>query len=247
MIDSTFATPYLCRPLDFGADIVVHSLTKFMGGHGNSIGGIIVDGGKFPWDRGNFPQLTEPSRAYHGMKFYETFGNIAYIIRARVEGLRDIGPCISPFNSFLFLQGIETLGPRMDRHVANALAVAQFLESHQLVTWVRYPSLPSSPYYALARKYLPKGAGAVFSFGIKGGYEAGRKFINSAKLLSHLANVGDARSLVIHPSSTTHAQLSAAEQVAAGVAPDMVRLSIGIEDLDDILWDIGQALEASQK
>jgi O-acetylhomoserine (thiol)-lyase len=247
MIDSTFATPYLCRPLDFGADIVVHSLTKFMGGHGNSIGGIIVDGGKFPWDKGNFPQLTEPSRAYHGMKFHETFGNIAYIIKARVEGLRDIGPCISPFNSFLFLQGIETLGPRMDRHVSNALAAAQFLESHKLVTWVRYPSLPSSPYYALAQKYLPKGAGAVFSFGIKGGYEAGRKFINSAKLLSHLANVGDARSLVIHPSSTTHAQLSAAEQAAAGVTTDMVRLSIGIEDLDDILWDIDQALEASQK
>jgi O-acetylhomoserine (thiol)-lyase len=247
MIDNTFATPYLCRPLDFGADIVVHSLTKFMGGHGNSIGGIIVDGGKFPWDKGNFPQLTEPSRAYHGMKFHETFGNIAYIIKARVEGLRDLGPCISPFNSFLFLQGIETLGPRMDRHVSNALAVARFLESHKLVTWVRYPSLPSSPYYALAKKYLPQGAGAVFSFGIKGGYEAGRKFINSAKLLSHLANVGDARSLVIHPSSTTHQQLSAHEQVAAGVTPDLVRLSIGIEDLDDILWDIDQALEASQK
>jgi O-acetylhomoserine (thiol)-lyase len=247
MIDNTFATPYLCRPLDFGADIVVHSLTKFMGGHGNSIGGIIVDGGKFPWDKGNFPQLTEPSRAYHGMKFHETFGNIAYIIKARVEGLRDLGPCISPFNSFLFLQGIETLGPRMDRHVSNALAVARFLESHKLVTWVRYPSLPSSPYYTLAKKYLPQGAGAVFSFGIKGGYEAGRKFINSAKLLSHLANVGDARSLVIHPSSTTHQQLSAHEQVAAGVTPDLVRLSIGIEDLDDILWDIDQALEASQK
>jgi O-acetylhomoserine (thiol)-lyase len=247
LIDNTFATPYLCRPLDFGADIVVHSLTKFMGGHGNSIGGIIVDGGKFPWDKGNFPQLTEPSRAYHGMKFYETFGNIGYIIKARVEGLRDFGPCISPFNSFLFLQGIETLGPRMDRHVSNALAVARFLESHKLVTWVRYPSLPSSPYYALARKYLPQGAGAVFSFGIKGGYEAGRKFINSAKLLSHLANVGDARSLVIHPSSTTHQQLSAPEQVAAGVTPDLVRLSIGIEDVDDILWDIDQALDASQK
>jgi O-acetylhomoserine (thiol)-lyase len=247
MIDNTFATPYLCRPLEFGADIVVHSLTKFMGGHGTSIGGIIVDGGKFPWDQGHFPQLTEPSRAYHGMKFYETFGNIAYIVKARVEGLRDMGTCISPFNSFLFLQGIETLGPRMDRHVANALAVARFLESHPRVSWVRYPSLASNPYHALARKYLPQGAGAVFSFGIRGGYEAGRKFIDSARLLSHLANVGDARSLVIHPSSTTHQQLSAAEQAAAGVTPDMIRLSIGIEDLDDILWDIDQALDASQK
>ena len=204
VIDNTFATPYLCRPIDHGADIVLHSLTKFMGGHGNSIGGIIVDSGKFPWDKGNFPQLTEPSRAYHGMKFFETFGPLAFIIKARVEGLRDIGPCISPFNSFLLLQGIETLGPRMDRHVANALKAAQFLESHKQVSWVRYPSLPSNQYYRLAQKYLPAGAGAIFSFGIKGGYEAGRKFIDSVKLVSHLANVGDARSLVIHPASTTH-------------------------------------------
>jgi len=247
VIDNTFATPYLCRPIDFGADIVVHSLTKFMGGHGTSIGGVIVDSGKFPWNNGKFPQLTEPSRAYHGMKFFETFGNIAYILKARVEGLRDFGTCISPFNSFLFLQGIETLGPRMDRHVSNALAAAKFLEAHKHVSWVRYPSLASNPYYSLAQKYLPKGAGAVFSFGIKGGYQAGRKFIDSAKLLSHLANVGDARSLVIHPASTTHQQLSAAEQAAAGVTPDLVRLSIGIEDIDDILWDLDQALEASQK
>ncbi len=247
IIDNTFATPYLCRPIDFGADIVVHSLTKFMGGHGNSIGGVIVDSGKFPWNNGKFPQLTEPSRAYHGMKFFETFGNIAYILKARVEGLRDFGTCISPFNSFLFLQGIETLGPRMDRHVSNALDAAKFLEAHKHVTWVRYPSLASDQYYGLAQKYVPKGAGAVFSFGIKGGYEAGRKFINSAKLLSHLANVGDARSLVIHPASTTHQQLSAAEQAAAGVTPDLVRLSIGIEDIDDILWDLDQALEASQR
>ena len=180
------------------------------------------------------------------MKFCETFGTIAFIIKARVEGLRDIGPCISPFNSFLFLQGIETLGLRMDRHVSNALAAAKFLEAHQHVSWVNYPSLASNPYYALAQKYLPKGAGAVFSFGIKGGYEAGRKFIDSVKLLSHLANVGDARSLVIHPASTTHQQLSAAEQAAAGVTPDLVRLSIGLEDIDDILWDLDQALEASQ-
>lgn len=246
MIDSTFATPYVCRPIDFGADIVVHSLTKFLGGHGNSIGGIIVDSGKFDWNSGKFPQLSEPSRAYHGMKFAETFGNIAYIIRARVEGLRDIGACLSPFNSFLFLQGIETLGMRMDRHLANSLAVAQHLEQHPLVGWVKYPSLPSSPYYTLAQKYTPKGAGAVFSFGLRGGYEAGRRFIDNLKLISHLANVGDARSLVIHPASTTHQQLSANEQAAAGVLPDMVRLSIGLEDLDDILWDLNQGLDASQ-
>jgi len=181
------------------------------------------------------------------LRFTETFGNLAFIIKARVEGLRDMGPCLSPFNAFLFLQGIETLGPRMDRHVANARAVAEFLEAHRLVSWVRYPSLPSSPYHALAAKYLPKGAGAVFSFGIKGGYEAGKKFIDSVKLFSHLANVGDARSLVIHPASTTHQQLSPSEQLAAGVTPDMVRLSIGLEDIEDLLWDLDQALEASQK
>lgn len=247
VIDNTFATPYLCRPIDFGADIVVHSLTKFMGGHGNSIGGIIVDGGRFPWKQGAFPQLNGPARSYHGLVFSDVFGNLAFIIRARVEGLRDMGPCMSPFNAFLFLQGIETLGMRMERHVCSALAVARFLERHELVTWVKHPSLPSSPYYALAEKYMPKGAGAVFSFGIKGGYAAGKKFIDSVKLFSHLANVGDARSLVIHPASTTHQQLSAAEQAAAGVTPDMVRLSIGLEDIDDILWDLDQALRASQE
>jgi O-acetylhomoserine (thiol)-lyase len=245
VIDNTFATPYLCRPIDYGADIVVHSLTKFMGGHGTSIGGVVVDGGRFPWEKGEFPQLTKPSPAYHGMVYSETFGNLAYIVRARVEGLRDMGMCLSPFNAFLFLQGIETLALRMDRHVANAAAAARFLQEHPLVSWVKYPSLPSSPYYALAQKYLPKGAGAIFSFGIKGGYEAGRKFIDSVKLFSHLANVGDARSLVIHPASTTHQQLKAAEQAAAGVTPDMVRLSIGLEDIDDILWDLGQALESA--
>ena len=247
VIDNTFATPYLCRPIDWGADIVVHSLTKFMGGHGNSIGGIVVDGGKFDWSKGDFPQLTKPSRAYHGIVFWDVFQAIAFIIRARVEALRDFGPCISPFNSFLFLQGIETLSMRMDRHVANALAVAKYLEDHDDVTWVKLPSLPSSPYYALAQKYLPKGAGSVFSFGIKGGYEAGKKLIDSVKIFSHLANVGDARSLIIHPPSTTHQQLSPAEQLAAGVEPDMVRLSVGLEDLDDILWDLDQALAASQK
>src|SRR6266849_3675602 len=242
VIDNTFATPYLCRPIDYGADIVVHSLTKFMGGHGNSIGGMIVDGGKFDWNNGKFPQLTEPSRAYHGMKFHEVFGNLAFIIRARVEGLRDLGPCMSPFNSFLFIQGVETLGMRMDRHLANSLAVAEWLERNPLVTWVKYPSLKSSPYYSIAKKYTPKGAGAVFSFGIKGGYNSGKKFIDSLKLFSHLANVGDARSLVIHPASTTHQQLSADEQVAAGVEPDMVRFSVGLEDTEDILWDVDQAL-----
>jgi len=242
VIDSTFATPYLCRPIDFGADIVVHSLTKFMGGHGNSIGGIIVDSGRFPWKEGNFPQLTQPARSYHGLVFSEAFGPLAYIIKARVEGLRDMGACLSPFNAFLFLQGIETLGLRMERHVSNALAAAQFLEAHKLVCWVKYPGLPSSPYHGLARKYLPKGPGAIFSFGIQGGYEAGKKFINNVKLFSHLANVGDARSLVIHPASTTHQQLSPAEQQAAGVTPDMIRLSIGLEDIDDILWDLDQAL-----
>jgi O-acetylhomoserine (thiol)-lyase len=247
MIDNTFATPYVCRPIDYGADIVVHSLTKFMGGHGTSIGGIIVDGGKFDWAKSKHPQINTPSRAYHGMNFSEVFGAIAFIIRTRVEGLRDIGPCISPFNAFQFLQGIETLGMRMDRHLSNALAVAQHLEKHPVVSWVKYPSLPSSPYAKLAQKYTPKGAGAVFSFGIKGGLDAGRKLIDSLKIFSHLANVGDARSLVIHPSSTTHQQLSAAEQAAAGVSPDLVRLSIGLEDLDDILWDLDQGLAASQK
>ncbi len=246
MIDNTFATPYLCRPIDYGADIVVHSLTKFMGGHGTSIGGIIVDSGKFPWEKGKFPGLNDPAPAYHGMKFRETFGPIAYIIKCRVDGLRDLGPCISPFNSFLFLQGIETLGMRMDRHISNSLATAQFLEKHPSVEWVKYPSLPSSPYYATAQKYLPKGAGAVFSFGIKGGYDAGKKFIDSLKIFSHLANVGDARSLVIHPASTTHQQLSAEQQLSAGVEPGMVRLSVGLEDIEDILWDLEQALGAAK-
>ena len=247
VIDNTFATPYVCRPIDYGADIVVHSLTKFMGGHGTSIGGIIVDGGKFDWSKSKHPQINQPSRAYHGMNFAEVFGAIAFIIRCRVEGLRDLGPCMSPFNAFQFLQGIETLGMRMDRHLANSLAVAKHLEKHSLVNWVKYPSLPSSPYFKVAQKYTPKGAGAVFSFGIKGGYEAGKKFIDNLKIFSHLANVGDARSLVIHPSSTTHQQLSRPEQEAAGVTVDLVRLSVGLEDLEDILWDLDQALEASQK
>ena len=249
VIDNTFASPYLCRPIEHGANIVVASLTKFMGGHGNSIGGIIVDGGKFDWSKSAHNLLNKPSPAYHGLVFADLpspLNAIAFILKARVEGLRDLGPCVSPFNSFLFLQGVETLGPRMDRHVANAQAAAEFLENHSLVKWVKYPGLKSSPYHALAQKYMPKGPGAVFSFGIKGGYEAGKKFVDNMKLFSHLANVGDARSLVIHPSSTTHQQLNPEQQAAAGVEPDMIRLSIGIEDLEDILWDLDQALQASQ-
>ncbi|HEU0123127.1 MAG TPA: O-acetylhomoserine aminocarboxypropyltransferase/cysteine synthase family protein [Bryobacteraceae bacterium] len=249
IVDNTFASPYLCRPLEHGANIVVTSLTKFIGGHGNSIGGAIIDGGNFDWSKSAHSLLNKPSPAYHGLVFSDLpapLNAIAFILRARVEGLRDLGPCVSPFNSFLFLQGVETLGPRMDRHVANSQAVAEHLESHKNVKWVKYPGLKSSPYHALAQKYLPKGAGAVFSFGITGGYEAGRKFVDNLKLFSHLANVGDARSLVIHPASTTHQQLSPEQQAAAGVEPDMIRLSIGIEDLEDILWDIDQALAASQ-
>ena len=242
IIDNTFATPYLCRPIDHGADIVVHSLTKFMGGHGTSIGGIIVDSGKFPWKEGKFPQMNEPSKGYHGMVFSDTFGPIAYIIKARVEGLRDLGPCISPFNAFLFLQGIETLSLRMDRHVQNAMAVATYLEAHPLVTWVKYPGLRSSPFYTLAQKYMTKGAGAVFSFGLKGGKEAGSAFVDKLMIFSHLANVGDARSLVIQPSATTHQQLNEEQQAAAGVSPDMVRLSVGLENIEDLLWDLEQAL-----
>ncbi len=242
VIDNTFASPYLCRPIDFGADIVVQSLTKFMGGHGNSIGGIIIDSGKFDWTKGNFPMLTKPSPAYHGLVYTDVLGPLSYIIKCRVEGLRDMGACLSPFNAFLFLQGIETLGLRMDRHVSNTLAIAKYLDEHAKVEWVKYPSLPTSPYYQLAQKYLPKGAGAVFSFGIKGGYESAKKFVDSLKLFSHLANVGDQRSLVIQPAATTHQQLDAKNQLAAGVTPDMVRFSIGTEDLDDILWDIEQGL-----
>ncbi|MCK6625182.1 MAG: O-acetylhomoserine aminocarboxypropyltransferase/cysteine synthase [Anaerolineae bacterium] len=247
IVDNTFATPYLCRPLEWGADIVVHSATKFIGGHGTSIGGVIVDGGRFPWDNGLFPGMTEPSKGYHGIRFFETFGDFAWIMKARVESLRDMGPALSPFNAFLFLQGLETLGVRMRQHVANAQAVAEFLAGHKAVTWVSYPSLPDSPFRSLAQKYLPQGAGAVFTFGIKGGLAAGKKFIESVQLFSHLANVGDAKSLVIHPASTTHAQLSEEEQLAGGVSPDLIRLSIGLEDVEDLLWDLDQALENSQK
>jgi O-acetylhomoserine (thiol)-lyase len=245
MIDNTFASPYLCRPIEHGADIVVHSATKFIGGHGTSIGGVIVDSGRFPWENGGFPQLLEPSKGYHGIRFRETFGDIAYIVKARVEGLRDFGPALSPFNSFLFLQGLETLNLRMDRHSNNALAVAEHLSGHPHISWVSYPGLASSPYYKLAQKYLPLGAGAILTFGIRGGFEAGRRFIDSLKLFSHLANVGDAKSLVIHPASTTHQQLTDDEKVTAGVTNDLVRLSVGLEEIDDILWDLDQALETA--
>src|SRR5713101_4913830 len=247
MIDNTFASPSLCRPIEHGADIVVQSATKFIGGHGTSIGGVIVDSGRFPWDRGAFPQMLEPSKGYHGIRFYETFGDFAYIMKARVEGLRDFGPALSPFNSFLFLQGLETLKLRMESHSRNALAVAQYLSEHPHVGWVNYPGLPSSPYYKLTQKYLPLGAGAIMTFGIRGGLEAGRRFIESLKLFSHLANVGDAKSLVIHPASTTHQQLSDEEKVTAGVTNDLVRLSVGIEEIEDILWDLDQALAVAHR
>src|SRR5450755_4269571 len=244
MIDNTFASPYLCRPIEHGADIVVHSATKFIGGHGTSIGGVIVDSGRFPWDRGRFPQLLEPSKGYHGIRFYETFGDFAYIMKARVEGLRDFGPALSPFNSFQFLQGLETLKLRMECHTRNAMEVARFLGGHPNVSWVNYPGLASNRYHAFAKKYLPKGAGAIMSFGIRGGLNAGKRFIESLQLISHLANVGDAKSLVIHPASTTHQQLSDEEKKFCGISNDMIRLSVGIEEIEDILWDLDQALSA---
>ena len=247
IIDNTVATPYLCRPFEYGADIVVHSMTKFLGGHGNSIGGIVVDSGKFNWANGKFPELVEPDPSYHDMKFWETFGPLAYMIKMRVQLLRDIGAALSPFNAFLILQGVETLSLRVQRHCDNALKVAQFLEKHPAVTWVNYPGLASHATHALAKKYLQHGFGAILGFGIKGGLQAGIKFINSLTLLSHLANLGDAKTLVIHPASTTHQQLSPAEQQATGVTEDFVRLSVGIEDIEDILADVDQALATSQK
>ena len=246
VVDNTFGSPYLCRPIEWGADIVVQSATKFVGGHGTSIGGVIVDGGTFPWDNGNFPGMVEPSKGYHGIRFYETFGDWAWIMKARVESMRDMGSAISPFNSFLLLQGLETLGLRMDRHVENAQRVAEHLDAHPGVAWVSYAGLADNPYHGLAGKYLPKGPGAIFTFGVKGGFEAGRRFIENVRLFSHLANVGDAKSLVIHPASTTHAQLSEDEQIAAGLGPDMIRISVGVEDIDDLLWDLDHALEAAE-
>jgi O-acetylhomoserine (thiol)-lyase len=245
ILDNT-VSPYLLRPVDHGVDIVVYSATKFIGGHGTSLGGLIVDSGKFDWTQGGrFPLIAGPDPSYHGINFVEALkpiGNIAYIIKARVVLLRDLGPALSPFNSFLFLQGLETLHLRMPRHSENALAVAQYLQKHQKVAWVNYPGLESSPDYERARKYLKKGAGAIIGFGIKGGLEAGKKFINSLELISHLANIGDAKSLAIHPATTTHQQLSEEERLATGVTPDFIRLSIGLEHIDDIIADIDQAL-----
>jgi O-acetylhomoserine (thiol)-lyase len=246
VVDNTATSPALERPIEWGADIVVNSTTKFLGGHGNSIGGVIVDAGKFDWAAsGRFKEFTEPDASYHGLKFTETFGALAFILRARVLGLRDLGPTLSPFNAFLTLQGIETLHIRLQRHSENGLAVAQHLAKHPGVEWVNYPGLESNAYHERAKKYLAKGAGALVTFGIKGGFEAGKKLINSLKLFSLLANIGDAKSLVIHPASTTHQQLSAEEQAAAGVTPGLVRLSVGIEDIRDILTDLDQAIEAA--
>lgn len=244
IVDNTFGTPYLIRPIEFGADIVVHSATKFIGGHGTSIGGVLIDSGNFNWaENGKFSSLTEPDPSYNGIRYTEEFGKMAYITRARVQLLRDTGASISPFNSFMFLQGLETLSLRVERHVSNAKKIAEFLNNNSNVAWVNYPSLEGNKYYELAQKYLPKGAGSIFTFGIKGGVEAGKKFIEGLKIFSLLANVADAKSLVIHPASTTHAQLSEEQQKNAGVTPDMIRLSIGIEDVEDLIYDLKQALE----
>ena len=243
VVDSTFATPYLCRPFEYGADIIVHSATKFIGGHGTSIAGVLIERGKFNWDNGKFPHIVNPSPGYHGVRFYETFGDFAFVMKARVETIRDTGPSLSPFNSFLLLQGLETLSLRMERHCQNALQVAKFLHEHSAVSWVRFAGLPDDPSYELGKRYLPRGTGAIFTFGVKGGYEAGKTVINSVKLFSHLANVGDARSLIIHPASTTHQQLAEEDQLAGGVTPDLIRISVGIENIEDILWDLDQALQ----
>jgi len=242
VVDNTAASPALCRPIEHGADIVVHSLTKYLGGHGTSIGGVLVDSGRFPWDGGRFPEFVEPDASYQGLRFYETFGEQTFAVRTRVRMLRDLGACLSPFNAFLILQGIETLRLRMARHSENALAVAKFLARHKKVTWVLYPALEGHPSYERAKTYLPDGASGLVGFGIKGGMEAGRTFIEGLRLFSHLANIGDARSLAIHPASTTHRQLSEEEQCQAGVTPDFVRLSIGLETIDDVLADLDQAL-----
>ena len=251
VVDNTLASPYLCQPIRHGADIVVHSATKYLGGHGTTMGGVVVESGKFPWDNGRFPDMTQPSKGYHGVRFYETFGDFGFTMKARMETARTLGPTLAPMSAWLLLQGIETLPVRMDRHVQNAQRIAGHLAAHPRVAWVNYPGLADSPYYALARKYLPRGAGGILSFGVKpprGGdaaaaQGAGARFIEAATFMSHLANVGDARTLIIHPASTTHRQLSVDEQRAAGVTPDMVRMSVGIESVDDILWDIDQALD----
>jgi O-acetylhomoserine (thiol)-lyase len=242
VLDNTVPSPYLCRPLDWGADIVVHSATKYIGGHGTTMGGLIVEAGRFNWANGRFPEFTSPSPGYHGVIFHETFGDFGYTMKARMEIMRTFGPALSPMNAWLLLQGLESLPVRMDRHCANTLAVAKFLKDHPRVAWVNYPGLPGDKYHALAQKYLPKGASGLLNFGVKGGAAAGVRFIEAAQFMSHLANIGDAKTLIIHPASTTHRQMSDDDQLKAGVTPDMIRMSVGIESLDDILWDIDQAL-----
>jgi O-acetylhomoserine (thiol)-lyase len=259
VVDNTLASPYLCRPIDHGADIVVHSATKYLGGHGTTLGGVVVESGRFPWDNGRFPEMVEPSRGYHGVRFFETFGDFGFTMKARMETVRTLGPTLAPMSAWMLLQGIETLPVRMDRHCANALRVAEFLEAHPAVAWVNYPGLPSSPYHALAKRYMPRGAGGILCFGIRArpdqprgvpagpadaeaARRAGERFIDAATFMSHLANVGDARTLDIHPGSTTHRQLSHDEQLRAGVTPDLIRLSVGLESIDDILGDLDQSL-----
>ncbi len=254
VIDNTLASPYLCQPIKHGADILVHSVTKYLGGHGTTMGGVVVESGKFPWDNGKFPDMTEPSEGYHGVRFYETFGDFGFTMKARMETARTLGPSLSPMNAWLLLQGVETLAVRMDRHVQNAQTVAEFLLGHPRVAWVNYPGLKSSPYHELANRYMPRGAGGILSFGVKSAdgsddpvatQKAGERFIEAATFMSHLANVGDARTLIIHPGSTTHRQLSFEQQKAAGVTPDLIRLSVGLEGIDDLLWDIERSLEKS--
>jgi O-acetylhomoserine (thiol)-lyase len=242
VVDNTLASPFLCRPIEHGADIVIHSVTKYLGGHGTTMGGVLVESGKFPWDNGKFPQMTEASRGYHGVRFLETFGDFAFTMKARMETMRTLGPTLAPLSAFLLLQGIETLHLRMPRHCASALTVAQHLATHPAVEWVNYPLLADNRFEPLAKKYLPHGAGGILTFGVRGGGAAGVKFMEGVQFLSHLAHVGDAKSLVIHPASTTHRQLDDAEQRAAGVSPEMIRLSVGLESVDDIIWDVDQAL-----
>jgi O-acetylhomoserine (thiol)-lyase len=247
VVDNTVPSPYLCRPIEWGADIVVHSATKYIGGHGTTMGGVIVESGRFDWGNGKFPEFTSPSPGYHGVIFHETFGDFGFTMKARMEIMRTFGPALAPLNAWLLLQGLESLHVRMERHCANALAVAKFLQDHPRVAWVNYPGLPGDKYHALAKKFFPKGASGLLNFGVKGGAKAGERFIEAAQFMSHLANIGDAKTLIIHPASTTHRQMDEADQLKAGVTPDMVRMSVGIESLDDILWDIDQALAESGK
>jgi O-acetylhomoserine (thiol)-lyase len=247
VVDNTVPSPYLCRPIEWGADIVVHSATKYIGGHGTTMGGVIVESGKFDWGNGKFPEFTSPSPGYHGVIFHETFGDFGYTMKARMEIMRTFGPALAPINAWLLLQGLESLHVRMERHCANALAVAEFLRQHPRVAWVNYPGLSGDKHYPLASKYLARGASGLLNFGVKGGAKAGERFIEAAQFMSHLANIGDAKTLIIHPASTTHRQMEEADQIKAGVTPDMVRMSVGLESIDDILWDIDQALAASAR